>query len=90
MDITTDHKWKALQSGYDVPAKALADQFAWMEDAESIDGFFCYRGLWYHIGDFMRTDIEGWDGIHVDSFFSGVLIRLSDDCESYMVATCYS
>jgi hypothetical protein len=90
MDVTTDHKWKSLRYGYEVPAKVLADQFDWMDEDESGHGFFCYHGRWYNVQEFMRTDVKGWDGMHGDSFFSGVLIRLSKDGESYMVATYYS
>lgn len=30
---------------------------------------------------------EGWDGYRPDSFYSGVLIKVSDDFETYTVAT---
>jgi hypothetical protein len=66
-----------------------------------LDGFICYRGTWYHTEDFMSLHnkvhcpnppdfMKGWDGYHSDSFFSGVLIKLSDDGECYQIATYYS
>lgn len=88
MDIVTDHKWKQLKYGHEVPKKVLED-FDWLDDAEIMDGFFKYRDRWYHISDFQRTSgdlkLLGWDGIHQDSFFSGVVIKLSDDSEEYQV-----
>jgi hypothetical protein len=75
---------------YEVPAKVLADQFEHLEDGESDDGFFCYLGHWYHVSDFMFShdaNANGWQGYASDSFFSGVVIRISPDGESYIVGT---
>ena len=51
------------------------------------------KGYWYHTSDFMRiphgSDFKGWDGYASDSYFSGVLIKLSRDGEEYMVGTYY-
>lgn len=35
------------------------------------------------------SDFKGWDGYASDSYFSGVLIKLSRDGEEYMVGTYY-
>lgn len=86
--ITTDHKWKPFTYRYDVPARVLTSQFDYQDANEVSDGFFCYRGTWYHLDMFMRTtNFDGWTGVHGDSYFSGVLIRLSDDGETYQIAT---
>jgi hypothetical protein len=89
LKITTDHRWKPFKYRYDVPQKVLADQFDWMREGEGEDGFIQYRGWWYHLGDFMRTEgaIPDWHGYHGDSAFSGVVIKVSDDGEEYMVGT---
>ena len=55
-----------------------------------IDGYFRYKGIWYHLDQFMRVP-EGmfdgeWNGYMNDSAFSGVLINTSDDGEEYQVA----
>ena len=87
--ITTDHKWKPFVYRYDVPESVLADQFDYQDPNETIDGFFCYRGTWYHLDQFMRvgypgpfgqTDENGYHGFAGDSYFSGVAIKLSEDC----------
>ena len=51
--------------------------------------FFRYRGDIYDIGEFMRTDIPGWDGAIGTSYFSGILIKLTDDNERVIVAYTY-
>lgn len=86
MKIKTDHKFKPLRYRYEVPARVLASYFDWT-DAD--DGFFCYRGTWYHISQFERAPepLAPWDGYHGDSYFSGVVIKLSRDGEDYMVGT---
>lgn len=89
MKITTNHNWRAFCYRDEVPASVLADQFDYL-DEETFDGFICYRGAWYHLSDFERRDprsIEGWHGVHCDSFFSGVVIRLSSDGERYQIGT---
>lgn len=69
----------------------IRSDYDWMrpEDLECNYGFFRYRSSIYHLQDFMRIAsndaLQGWDGYSSDSFFSGVLIRLQDDCDSVIV-----
>ena len=83
--IYTDNKWKNFKYGYEVPAKVLNNQFAHLQDRRHTDGFFKYRNYWYHLSDFMQTDIPKWDGYAGDSYFSGVLLKTSKDFERYKV-----
>jgi len=90
MSTVTDHKWKQLKYRYEVPKGILDDELDWTTE-DDIDGYLCYRGWWYHLGQFEhRNSMEGWDGVHCDSFFSGVVIKLNDDGETYMIGTVYS
>jgi hypothetical protein len=84
MNITTNNQWRDFAYRQDVPESVLNSEFDW---TDSDDGFFQYRGCWYHISMFMKTAIEEWHGIHNDSAFSGVLIQVSDDGEQYKIAT---
>jgi hypothetical protein len=91
--IKTDHKWRDLVYRSDVPADVLADQFSYQNAEEVLDGFFCYRGYWYHLDRFMvcdSDDLKNWDGYASDSYFSGVLIRLSPDGEQIKIGSYYS
>jgi len=36
-----------------------------------------------------ENSLKDWHGIYTDSAFSGVLVKFSDDFESYQIATCY-
>ena len=86
--IITDHKWKQLKYGYEVPASVLED-CDHLEDDEKMDGWIYYRSRWYHVSDFIMfyPNYFGYDGYLSDSFFSGVLIKLDDDGESCKIAT---
>jgi hypothetical protein len=85
--ITTNHQWRDFVYRSDVPADVLASEFDWTND-EDFDGFFRYRGEWYHLSMFeWRNSIPGFDGIHCDSFYSGVVIKVSADGEQYKVGT---
>ena len=92
LTIKTNRRWRDFVYRHDVPAKVLADQFDYQDGEDVIDGFFCYRGRWYHIDQFMRCGgpLAEWDGVLNDSFFSGVAIKVSRDGERYQVATFYS
>lgn len=85
--VRTDKKWKPFVYGQDVPKKVLKD-FDHLDDESSHDGFFRYLGRWYHTSDFMVAPSDlPWDGYHSDSFFSGVVMKISKDGESYQVGT---
>lgn len=92
--VVTNGQWRDFVYRSDVPEKVLKSQFDWTDKAHEdhgdySDGFLCYRGVWYHVADFQRGGIEGWSGSHGDSFFSGVVIRLSKDGEQYQIGTYY-
>ena len=81
MNIVTNNHHRPFAYRYEVPASVLADQFDYHDD-DVVDGYFCYRGYWYHTDMFMRvgygypgpfgqTMEGGWQGSHSDSFFSG-------------------
>jgi hypothetical protein len=92
----TNRNWRQFSYRDQVPAAVLASQFDHLSEDDDNDGFFCYRGAWYHVSDFMRSD-NGFpntpfpvDGYASDSAFSGVIICLSSDGERYRVATFFS
>jgi hypothetical protein len=93
LTIKTNHQFRDFTYRYDVPASVLADQFDHLSEDDVSDSFVQYRGHWYHTSDFIRThdSFPGkWDGYTSDSFFSGVLIRLSRDGERCQLATYYA
>ena len=86
MQIKTDHKWKNFLDWYQLTDKEKAD-FDYMSTS-----FIRYRGAVYSMDDFMVLDAQSpfpgkWHGYQSDSFYSGVLIELSDDGEQYRIGT---
>jgi|SRR5690606_25061533 len=82
--------WRPFKYGNEVPKKVLRRYFDWMEDPETEDGFFRFRNIWYHLSEFERTSVPGWDGAHADTFFSAVLLKVSSDGERYKAALALS
>ena len=60
-------------------------------DAEDFESamFFNYRGQVYALADFLRTegDIlrDGWQGILGETYFSGLVIKIVESCQSVVV-----
>lgn len=89
--IRTNRQWRDFVYRADVPESVLKNQFDWTSEE---DGFFRYIGIWYHISEFERlpscdptSAFHGWGGYKGDSYFSGILIKLSSDGERFQVGT---
>lgn len=93
MQIKSNNKPRQVLYRYELTPKESAE-FDYLPENEG--EFFRYRGQVYDLGEFMRIDnpqCDGWgnfDGYRSDSFFSGVLVKYCDNCESVIVATYYS
>lgn len=93
LKIITNHRWREFISGFELTEKEKKE-FDYMSKEEIEEGtFFRYRNWIYTLGDFMRIDkgmfedFADWNGYASDSFFSGVLIKISDDGDQYQIAT---
>jgi len=88
--IRTNRHWREFLYGYELPASVRPD-FDYLDDDEFTSAAFIkYRGEYMALDNFMLCDREGWQGVATDSYFSGTLIRISDDGERYQVARIYS
>ena len=94
MKIHTNKNWRYFKYQNEVPEDVMKDTFDWMNDSpyhnldDYTDGFIHYKDNWYNLDDFMPCDqsiFKGWDGYIADSFFSGILIKLSEDGEQYQI-----
>ena len=90
--VRTNHQWRQFVYRSEVPAAVLASQFDYQDADDDVDGFFEYRGHWYHLDQFMRLGskqgpLAAWDAYAGDSYFSGVVIRVSPDGETYQIGT---
>ena len=83
--IKTNNVWRKFNHRWNVPKYAFeTDLYSINEDY----GFFKYRERWFHLSQFEEFKNKwGWQGIINDSYYSGILIRLSSDGESYQIAT---
>lgn len=98
MKIKTNNVPRHLVYVYELTEKEVAD-FDYLSPEELNEREFVrYKGRVYDLGEFMRIDKtvaphpqregwEGWHGYSSDSFFSGVLVRFSDDGESVVMGT---
>ena len=78
MNITTNNHTRQFLYREQIPEAILKDQFDWCDDH---DGFMKYRGQFYHLSEFLRVpktpEFHAWHGYYTDSFFSGVVTRIS-------------
>jgi len=91
LEIKTDNKRKPFKWIEEVPKSVLKEQFDGIDENERDN----YKGHWYHLGDFLRISSQDlfpgdWDAYESDSYFSGVLIKLSDDGQEYIAGTYFS
>ena len=89
LTIRTNGHYRPVLNWYDLLPKEQ-EEYAYLE--EDGGSFFRYRGWTYFLGDFMRVGNEPhfigkWDGVHADSFFSGVLVKYSNCGDAVKVAT---
>lgn len=94
MQIITNHKPRPIVYGYELTEKQKADfDYLTAEDLE-INNFIIYRGQVYDLSEFTRAPDNlktlNYDGIHTESFFSGLLIKLDQHGDAVTVARYYS
>lgn len=90
MQITTNNQARQILHGFELSEKAKAEFDYYSEDELDNAMFFKYKGQYYDINQFTRCDIEGWQGCHNDTYFSGLFIKFTDNQESVIVAQYYS
>lgn len=90
MEIKTNNHWYPIIYGYELTEKERA-QFDYLDSEELVSGSFVrYKNRCYHIAEFLRVDIwelREWDGYIPNSFFSGVVIKLSDGGDACKLGT---
>lgn len=91
--ITTNMHYTPVLYWYDLTKKEQKEHAGSYDTIEE-SSFFRYRGYCYDMSDFMVTGKNSpfpsfWQGYTNDSFFSGVLVHISDDGEGVIPATFY-
>ena len=96
MKIITNNRARPIIYGFELSEKEKRE-FDYMSDIDSAS-FFRYKNTVYDLGEFQRvTDtmgnchgFDGWQGYYGDSFFSGIVIKYTDEFESVVVGRWYS
>ena len=86
--VSSDGKFKPFLYGDEVPKKVLSD-YDWLPEDEKEHGWVKYKNEYMHLSDFIRLSGSGvgrdWNGYHADSFFSGTVIKMTNDGEEYKI-----
>ena len=87
--IKTDNKWRNILHGFELPKK-WRKEFNYMSEEDFNNGaFISYGRQIYSFDEFERASGElrakGWDGVKHDSFFSGLVMKVSRNEEEYMI-----
>lgn len=93
--IRTNNKPRPLIYGFEL-TDADRREFDYI-DSDDFDSheFFRYRGRLYDPSEFLRIDkgadsaMAKWQGYSADSYFSGLVIRYTEDLESVVVGFWY-
>lgn len=83
MKVIANNIPRTIISGYEL-SEAQREDFNYLTD-EGVDQgrYFMYKGNVYTLSDFMllsvgREDLKEWDAYMGDSYFSGLVLKLSD------------
>ena len=93
MKIVTNNQPRDILTWYDL-TPAEQKEFDYLEEGEG--SFFRYKNQVYDLGEFVRIEAsftphpqcecwERWHGYASDSYFSGVLVRCTSDCDQVIV-----
>lgn len=91
--ITTNNVPRWLEYGHEL-SDAERKEFDYLE-GDSLDNnlFFRYKGQVYDLNEFVRLNdinpntglFKGWHAIKNETFFSGLIIKITDDSEQVIV-----
>lgn len=100
--ITTNHNARPIIDGFQLSmaTRAHFDYLDWeaIKEGRESASFFRYKGQLYDLGEFLRIDnntpslspLQDWHGYQSDSFFSGLVVRYTEDLEGIIVGTYYT
>lgn len=90
MRVTTNNAPRDVIYGHELAPQELAEFDYYSAEQLRTAEFFRYKGQLYDLGEFERTTVPGWDGQLVDTFFSAVLVRYTDDYQSVVVGLAFT
>ena len=90
MQVISNFNWRNFIYGYELPESVRAD-FDYLDDDEfATRDFIKYRGVYYDTCEILRvpetdSELSYWDGYSPDTYFSGIVVKFSDDGEQYQI-----
>ena len=93
LDIISNHQPRELLAFYELPEPIRQTEFDYVTDEmeQHTPRVFQYRDWWYDSHEFMACsgipELSDWHGYQSDSFFSGVVIRYTEDYEQVIAGT---
>ena len=75
MKIVTNNHTYPILSYYDLTNNELKEFNNWEESRLESDSFIRYKGNIYSLREFIRYNIDGYDGFCNYTAFSGVLVK---------------
>ena len=92
LEIITNNKPRNFTYGYELSEAEKAD-FDYIDDIDAHD-FIRYKGRVLDPSEFVATDPNGefaeWTGSHSETFYSGLLIKYTDDHQQVIMGSYYS
>lgn len=89
MKIVTNNQHRPILFWWDLTEKER-QKFDYLDSATATSQEFVrYNGELYDLGEFIRTDIPGWDRVQAHSYFNGMLIRYGKHYETVQIARYY-
>lgn len=93
MQIITNNQQRPIIQAYELREEEQKefDYIDFNDDCSA--SFFKYKGELYDLGEFFTTQelhdskVKEWDGYQSDNYFSGIVIKYSQDYESVIVGT---
>jgi hypothetical protein len=101
MTIKTNNVPRAIVDAYELneTEREQFDYLNWsaIDQGEDSASFLRFKGELYDLGEFSTTygmpeysPLRAWDGYLSDSYFSGVLVRYTEDTDYVVAATFYA
>ena len=98
MKIKTNNHWRDLIQGYELTARERAEFDTLIYPELDELSFIKYKNELYLVSDFFAVNqnavcnhvdhaLTMWHAYYSDSYFSGIVIRLSDDYEQYQIGS---
>lgn len=91
MKVVTNNQPRELLHWHDLTKAEQAEAESLLDEQAEESTYFRYKGQVYSLSEFMRLggQPKEWDGVHNETFWSGVLVRVVEHGEAVVVGSYY-